>query len=134
MKGDSLKTKGLLAYLLGLTAVLVAATAGCSPKEPVQTTAVANDKTYNCLDPRGIQIAIETRGLAPRQNKLESYKVIYVNQGEADPIIMPALWLRVQKDHPTITWKYITTNSFGPAIPEQEVLDAAKAVIRGISW
>jgi biopolymer transport protein ExbD len=97
------------------------------------TTTVEVDKKYNCLSPQGIQLPVQISALAPRLDTFDG-KVVYVNQGEADPIIMPALWTRVQKDKPNTTWKLIASNQFGSNAPEQEVIQTAKAVIRGISW
>jgi len=91
------------------------------------------DLTYNVLSPRGIQPAIQINPLAPRLETFDG-KVIWVNQGEADPVIMPAVWDRVQKEFPKATWKLIASSSFGPSNPEAEVLDVADAVIRGIGW
>ena len=89
--------------------------------------------SYNALNPRGIQPAVDVKPLSPRLDTLKG-KVIYVNQGEADPIIMPAMWEMVQRDYPDTTWKYIATSSFGPSTVEADVLAVADAVIRGISW
>jgi hypothetical protein len=97
------------------------------------TQTVEVDRKYNWLSPQGVQLPVQVSGLAPRLTTFDGL-TIYVNQGEADPIIMPALWERVQKDYPKTTWKYIATSSFGPNTPETEVLETAKAVIRGISW
>jgi hypothetical protein len=97
------------------------------------TSTSGNDASYACLDPKGIQPPVQVSSLAARLDTIKG-KTIYVNQGEADPIIMPAIWERVQKDFPDTTWKYIFTSSFGPASPEAEVKADGKAVIRGISW
>ena len=72
-------------------------------------------------------------GLASRLDKLEG-KTIYVNMGEADPVIMPALYNRLNRDYPNVNWKWIGTNEFGPSTPEKEVLENADAVIRGLAW
>ena len=85
------------------------------------------------MNPRGIQQPVQISALAARLDTIKG-KVIYINQGEADPIIMPAIWERVQKEFPDTTWKYIFTSSFGPPTPEDEVKATAKAVVRGISW
>ena len=109
-------------------------TPGGSPTPtPTATPTVAPELTYNALNPRGIQPAVQVVPLAPRLDTLDG-KLIYINQGEADPIIMPALWERVQKDFPKANWKYISTSSFGPSAVEADVLLTAKAVVRGISW
>ena len=71
--------------------------------------------------------------LAERLDTLDG-KEGWVNQGEADPIIMPAIWERVQVDFPKTSWHYIATSSFGPTSPEADVVAAADFVIRGNSW
>jgi predicted esterase len=62
-------------------------------------------------------------------------KTIYIVQGEADPIIMPALNDRLRKDYQKTTWVYYQpSSSFGPTTPDDQTKAEAKAVIRGISW
>ena len=85
------------------------------------------------MNPRGVALPVDIKPLAARLDTLDG-KVIYVNQGEADPVIMPPLWARVQKDYPKTTWKLIASSSFGPSSVEAEVTANAKAVIRGIGW
>jgi hypothetical protein len=152
-----LKSKGLLLLIANILVIISFALVGCqstntpqatttttpttkptttapSPATTVVTQTVEVDKKYNCLSPQGIQLPVQVSPLAPRLTTFDGI-VAYVNQGEADPIIMPALWERVQKDYPKTTWKYIATSSFGPNTPEQELIDnKARAVIRGISW
>jgi hypothetical protein len=101
---------------------------------PAPTTqVVVKDKTYRAVNPQGDFIPVQIKPLAPRLATLEG-AVIYVNQGEADPIIMPALYARLQKDYPKTTWKFIAINGMGPTAPEDEVIKNAKAVIRGNGW
>ncbi len=107
--------------------------AGAAASATSNATTAAKDKSFNYLDPRGIQPPVQLSSLAKRLTTVDGM-TMYVNQGEADPIIMPALWERVQKDYPKTNWKYIQTSSFGPSAPEQEVKDTADAVIRGIAW
>jgi hypothetical protein len=76
---------------------------------------------------------VDVKPLAERLDTFDG-KTMYVNQGEADPIIMPALWERVQKDFTKTDWTYISTSGFGPTTPEAAVLAAADAVIRGNAW
>ncbi len=141
------------------TSLMMVAT-GCSqqnnPTPPATTTAptattastvtvtptpqvITKDKTYNVLNPAGDFIPVTIKPLSPRLDTLDG-KLIYVDQGEADPVIMPALWERVQKDYPKTNWKYIAIATFGPTAVEAEVLGTAPgtkkadAVIRGIGW
>ena len=115
------------------TASPTATPSGTPTASPTQTPGGGVELTYNTLNPRGIQPAVQVSPLSPRLDTFDG-KVIYVNQGEADPIIMPAMWEMVQKEYPKTTWKYIATSSFGPSTVEADVRAVADAVIRGISW
>lgn len=95
---------------------------------------VEKDKSYNVVSPRGVALPVNIKPLAKRLDTLDG-KTIYVDQAEADPVIMPALWARVQKDYPNTNWKLILpTSLFGPSMPEAEVKTNAQAVIRGVGW
>ncbi len=136
--------KSLIVLVVSILTLLAIILSGCG-KSVLSTISLAGngsddvsltsakEKSFACLSPIGIQPPVQISPLAPRLDKFDG-KTIYVNQGEADPVIMPALWERVQKDFPKTTWKYIATSSFGPASPEQEVRDTADAVLRGIAW
>jgi hypothetical protein len=145
-----LKSKYLLPLLFSIILILIMVATSCTPlpqATPTETTSkpavtttvtvtpkvVTTDKVYRALNPVGISPPVEIKSLSPRLDTLDG-KVIYVNQGEADPIIMPALIERLKKDYTKTTWKYIASSSFGPNEPEEEVLKDAKAVIRGIAW
>ena len=127
-----MKRKKLIPIVIGIVFALVFV-AGATATTTTNAAQAAKDKSYNYLDPRGIQPPVQLSSLAKRLTTFDGM-TMYVNQGEADPIIMPALWERVQKDYPKANWKYIQTSSFGPSAPEQEVKDTADAVIRGIAW
>jgi hypothetical protein len=129
------KSKISIVLSLFFTAALGALVTGCGVASTQASTPQTSnqERSYNCLDPRGIQPPVQTSALAPRLQKLDD-STIYLNQGEADPIIMPALWKRVQKDYPKVTWKYIASEGFGPSTLEADVKDTADAVIRGNAW
>ncbi len=97
-------------------------------------TVVEKDKSYNALSPRGIALPVTIKALAPRPSSLDGLTV-YICQGEADPIILPALAKVAPTKAPKTTWVYFNpVSSFGPASPEDEVLAKAKGIVRGISW
>jgi hypothetical protein len=101
---------------------------------PTSTPPPAVDKKYNALSPRGIQLPVQTVSLAARLDTIDG-KTIYVVQGEADPVIMPALNDYLQKTYPKTTWVYYQpSSSFGPNAPDATTLGAAKAIIRGNAW
>jgi hypothetical protein len=99
-----------------------------------QPQIIEKDKSYNVISPRGVALPVDVKPLAARPSSLDGL-VAYVDQAEADPVVMPAIWARVQKDYPKVQWKLILpTSLFGPNAPEAEVLKDAKAVIRGVGW
>ena len=105
------------------------------PTSPPPTQ--APELSYNTLSPRGIQPPVQISPLAARLASFNG-RTIVINQGEADPVIMPALWQRVQAEFPKNLLKYISTSSFGPSAPEADTLAIAGQgqgiVVRGISW
>ena len=96
-------------------------------------TPVGVELSYNFLNPKGLFRPVEIEPLAERLDTLKG-KVIWVNQGEADPVIMPALYEIVQQKYPDTTWKNYAVSSFGQSAPDAEQLGTADAVIRGIAW
>lgn len=73
-------------------------------------------ETYNALDPTGIFVPVQTQGLAPRLDTIDG-KTIYVCQGEADPVIMPALYKALVAKYPKTTFIYYDRSDFGPTAP-----------------
>ena len=72
--------------------------------------------------------------MSPRIDSIAG-KTIYVIQGEADPVIMPALAEELLKKYPNTTWVYYNpVASFGSSTPDDTTKAAADAVIRGIGW
>ena len=68
-------------------------------------TTVEVDKKYNVLDPTGIFLPVQTKALAPRLDTIDG-KTIYVVQGEADAVIMPALIDTLKKNYPKTNWVF----------------------------
>ncbi len=108
-----------------------------TPTPPPSTTTptpVAVDKKYNVLSPRGIQLPVTIQPLAARLDTIDG-KTIYIVQGEADPVIFPALNDYLQKNYTKTTWVYYQpSSSFGPNTPDATTLAEAKAIIRGNAW
>lgn len=149
-----MKKKNLIMLVASISFVLALVLSGCGPAAtptptatatptatptptetatPTPTPTIGVELTFNCMNPAGTFQPVQISALAPRLDTLVG-KVIWVNQGEADPVIMPALWERVQKDYPNTTWKNIASSSFGATAIEADVRAAADAVIRGIAW
>jgi hypothetical protein len=90
--------------------------------------------TYKCLNPQGDFIPVQTVALSPRLDTLNG-KTIYVVQGEADPVIMPALFELLKKDYPSTTFVfYKPSSSFGESAVDTDTKADADATIRGIGW
>jgi hypothetical protein len=116
------------------------------PKEAINKVQVEVEKMFKCLNPQGEYIPVETIGLSERLDTLDN-KTIYICQGEADPVIMPALYKMLQEKYPNTTWIYYDRSDFGPSTPgtggpaistgqpeDPDILDKVDAVIRGIDW
>jgi hypothetical protein len=128
MRRNEVKRKKLIVLLASVALVLVLVLSGCGGG------GVAEDKVYQALNPAGIFIPVDTVGLAERLDTING-KTIYLIQGEADPVIMPALNNVVNEDYPNTTWVYYNpVSSFGPGTPDDTVKAEADAVIRGIGW
>jgi hypothetical protein len=106
-----------------------------SPSTPTpQTQIVYKDQTYNAVNPTGDFVPVQTKALAARLDTIDG-KIIYVVQGEADPVIMPALIERLKKDYPKTTWNfYQPSSSFGLAAVDATMKAEAKGLIRGVGW
>lgn len=105
-------------------------------------TTTTKEKTFNCLNPVGIQPPVTIVPLSPRLDTIVG-KTIYIVQGEADPIIMPALVTALQQKYPTTFFNYYQpSSSFGPTAPDDTMKAASKAdgtggangIIRGNAW
>lgn len=123
-----MKNRDLIALLASIALILALLLPGCGGAQIGGT-----DRSYRALNPQGIAPSVEISPLASRLDTFDG-KTIYVNMAEADPVIMPALYERLQKDYTKTTWKWIGVASHGPSTPEQEVLDSADAVIKGVAW
>jgi hypothetical protein len=120
--------------------------ASAPPKEAINKVQVEVEKTFKCLNPQGEYMPVETIGLSERLDTLDD-KTIYICQGEADPVIMPALYKMLQETYPNTTWIYYDRSDFGPSTPgtggpaistgqpeDPDILEKVDAVIRGIDW
>jgi hypothetical protein len=154
-----LKSKHLLPLLVSMILILILVATSCTPTggptvtvtvtPPAVTVtpqAVTKEKTVRAVNPSGIFVPVQTKPLALRLDTIDN-KTIYVCQGEADPVIMPALYERLKKDYPKTTWIYYDRSDFGPSVPgsggaatssgkpeDPDILKKVQAVIRGIGW
>jgi hypothetical protein len=143
--------RSLLFIASAILAILLVLTGCTTQKAPVSTTTAPlttstpaatatpkavtiQDKTYRTLSPVGNMPPVQLIPLAPRLDTFDG-KTVYVVQGEADPIIMPALYDYLLKNYPKTKWVYYQpSSSFGPSEPDATTLKEANAVIRGVNW
>ncbi len=132
-----------IALLSSIFLILVLVTTGCivnaantsQPNSSGQAgLTAAKEKTYSCVTPLGIQPPVTLSPLAPRLDTMDG-KTIYIVQGEADPVIFPALYEACKTKFPKTTWNYYQpSSSFGASSPDDETKAQAKAVLRGVAW
>ena len=88
---------------------------------PAVPVSPASDMVYQVLNPRGIQAVVPLSPLAPRlpPGPLAGKKILF-EQGEADPVVMPAMWARLQADplFSGVIWFREISDSFGPTSVE----------------
>jgi hypothetical protein len=129
--------KGIVVAIVCLAFLAFATLVSAGPPAPPSGSAA--DKIYSVLNPRGIQPTVKYVGLSPRLTSLAG-KTIVVDQGEADPVIMPALYDRLKATYPEVNWIYTAVSSFGPEAVEADYYDSVHkkplvdAIIRGNAW
>ena len=151
-----MERKKLIALVASISLVLVLAFCGCSSETsnsptptstsgptatptsgPVATPTpqvIEVEKEYRVLNPVGAFIPVETQALSPRLDTLNG-KTIYVIQGEADPVIMPALAAALPTAYPNATFVYYQpASSFGPSSVDTTTREEADGIIRGNGW
>jgi glucose/arabinose dehydrogenase len=154
MRRNKLERKKLLALLGSIALVLALVLSACTqeaaaPTTPTTPTAPTTPTTpttpsapqvvtqtvepvYKVLNPQGNRIPVECKPLAPRLSTL-SGKTILFYHSEANPVILPVLLKRMQKDYPTTTFNVLYTEQFGLSTPGDEA-KGIDAMIRGVSW
>jgi hypothetical protein len=126
-----LKKRNIIALLSSILLIIVLVTTGCIVNA---ATTAEREKTYSCVTPLGIQPPVTLSPLAPRLNTMDG-KTIYIVQGEADPVIFPALNDAVRVKFPKTNWNYYNpSSSFGASTPDDQTKAEAQAVLRGIAW
>jgi len=130
----------VLALILSACGQAATPTTPTTPTSPTTTTTPSApqvvtkeiEKVHKVLNPQGVYVPVQTVGLAPRLSTLAGKNILYY-QSEANPVMMPVLLPRLQKDYPTATFKALYTESWGPGTPGDEI-KGMDAVIRGVSW
>ncbi|HLB27653.1 MAG TPA: hypothetical protein VJK47_00420 [Dehalococcoidales bacterium] len=92
----------------------------------------AKEKTYKCLNPAGIQDAVDVSALAPRLNSIEGKTIHLSICGEPD-ITIP-LEKRLKGDFPDVNWTVKKTYNINPIQLTEEERKTTDGVILGVCW
>jgi hypothetical protein len=146
-----LKTRNLIALVATAIIILILVATSCAPaggptvtvtvtpkatstSTPTATTKVeTKEPIYKVLNPVGRDTATDLAPLAPRIDALAGKKIAFV-MAEGSPVIMPALWPRVQKEFPTATWVYTESRTTGPIRLTSDEEKGVQAMIIGNAW
>ena len=93
---------------------------------------VAEDKVYKCLNPVGIQSAVETFPLAPRLDTLDGKNIYFSITGEPDITI--ALEKKLKMDYPDVNWITKKTYGIDPLRMTEEEMKTADGLIQAVCW
>ena len=93
---------------------------------------MAEDKVYKCLNPVGVQLAVNTTPLAPRLDTIEGKEIYLSACGEPD--ITLALEKKLKADYPNVNWKIKRTYVTDPVRLTDEEMKTADALIQGVAW
>lgn len=115
------------------TSTQAVVTATQTPTTTPTPQVVAIEPSYNVVNPQGDFIPVQTKSLAPRLDTLDG-KTIWVCQAEADPVIMPVLWDKLQQTYTKTTWNRTVTSSTAPVQLSADEQKTAQAVIVGNAW
>ena len=90
------------------------------------------DKSYKCLNPVGIQEAVDTFPLAPRLKALDGKTIHLSICGEAD--IWVPLEKKLKTEYPDVNWTAHKRFHIVPQELTEEERKTTDAVILGVCW
>jgi len=93
---------------------------------------MAEDRSYKCLNPVGMQMPVKTFPLAPRLDNIDGKEIYLSITGEPD-ITIP-LEKRFKSDYPNVDWRIKKTYGIVPVRISEEEMKTADAVIQAICW
>ena len=93
---------------------------------------MANDRTYKCLNPLGMQMPVKTYPLAPRLDTIDGKEIWISITGEPD-ITIP-LERQLKSDYPNVNWRVKKTYMPAQVPLTEEEMRTADAVIQGVCW
>jgi hypothetical protein len=96
------------------------------------------DKVYKCLNPVGIQDAVEQFPLAPRLTSLDGKNIFFSIGAGGDQDITIPLAKELPRRYPNVNWTIRTAPPHGTiagsqALSEEE-MKTTDGVIRGVLW
>ncbi|MFC2022778.1 hypothetical protein ACFLTL_01265 [Chloroflexota bacterium] len=129
-----MQRRKIIALIVSIALVLVVVLTGCGNGGNGGNGATAVDKEYRVVNPLGDYIPVETEALSPRLDTIDG-KTIYIIQGEADPVIMPALAAALPIAYPNTTFVFHNPiNGMGASAPDDQTIEEADAIVRGNGW
>ena len=90
------------------------------------------EKTYRCLNPKGIELPVKLFPLAPRLDTLDGKRIYFSITGEPD-ITIP-LEKRLRNDYPNINLEIKKSYTIEPVQITDEEMKTADALLRGVVW
>ena len=90
------------------------------------------DKSYQCLNPVGIQVPIDTFPLAPRIKSIDGKTICISICGEPD-ITIP-LEKQLKTNYPSVNWQIKKSYMTHPIALSDEEMKSTDALIQGVAW
>ena len=91
---------------------------------------VTKERTYKCLNPIGIQDAVDLYPLAPRLDRPDGKTIMFNRLVQVERELIISLEKMLRNDYPGVNW-YIRES--GPPISDEE-LKSADALIQGVAF
>ena len=91
---------------------------------------MAKEKTYQCLNPIGIQEPVDLFPLAPRLDRLNGKNIMFNMIPTVEQELLVPLQRMLRSDYPTVNWNM---RQSGPPISAEE-LRTADALIQGVAF
>ncbi len=93
---------------------------------------MAEDRTYKCLNPAGVELPVNTFPLALRLDTIDGKEIYLSATGEPD--ITLALEKKLKSAYPNVNWKVKRTYVTNPVPLSEEEMKTADGLIQGVAW
>ncbi len=90
----------------------------------------ANERIYDCLNPRGIQDPVDLYPLAPHLDRFEGKTIMFNMMVNVEQEFLTPLEKMLRNQYPEVSWVF---RESGPPIPEAD-FRAADALIQGVAF